>query len=560
MRFSNFPAGAKITITLGAILSIFACVAITCYFSLKSIDESDRSSIHTYKVLDHANSMLAAIVDQETGLRGYLVGGTNDFLEPYENGHTRFQQELAYLVTALDGNPEQQDRLRAINVAEEQWRTDFAERAIALMSNPATQEEARMIEASGQGKAVTDEIRAMHAAFVETETARLATRSSEREAAQSFAFNTILIGSIAILVASLAAGIVLLRNLARPVSMMGDVIRGLAVGDTEADVPFTDRNDEIGSIAKAVSAICDSNRGMADMASKIAAGDISANVDVRSDADTLGQALHDMVLRLRDVIHRANIAVGAVTDGSNGMKLTADVLNDGAAKQADSAQGASAAIEQMSANIRLSASNAKETESIAKQCSENAVKTGETVTSSVRAMTEIAEKINVVQEIARQTDLLALNAAVEAARAGEHGKGFAVVASEVRKLAERCQDAATQIVTLSTETVEVSNSAGEMLETLVPNIERTSQLVSDIANAMGEQDAAAAQIADAIRELDGVIQQNSSAAAESQDTASELARESEHLHEVIGYFRIGAAPAKAVDDEQFETSLHSAAA
>ena len=156
-------------------------------------------------------------------------------------------------------------------------------------------------------------------------------------------------------------------------------------------------------------------------------------------------------------------------------------------------------------------------------------------------MKEIASKISIIEEIARQTNLLALNAAIEAARAGEHGKGFAVVASEVRKLAERSQTAAGEINNLSASSVEVAERAGEMLERIVPDIQKTADLVQEINAASNEQRAGATQINQAIQQLDQIIQQNAAASEEMASTSEELLSQAEQMQSNIGFFKIDEA-------------------
>ncbi|PKR87157.1 methyl-accepting chemotaxis protein, partial [Pleomorphomonas diazotrophica] len=215
--------------------------------------------------------------------------------------------------------------------------------------------------------------------------------------------------------------------------------------------------------------------------------------------------------------------------------------------QASSAEEASSSMEEMASNIKQNADNAAQTEKIARQSAKDAETSGQAVTQAVAAMQTIAEKIGIVQEIARQTDLLALNAAVEAARAGEHGRGFAVVASEVRKLAERSQAAATEISQMSVDTVASAQQAGDMLNRLVPDIRKTAELVSEISAACREQDIGAAQINQAIQQLDKVTQQNAGASEEMSATSEELAAQAEELQASIAFFRVDspAAGAKA---------------
>lgn len=276
------------------------------------------------------------------------------------------------------------------------------------------------------------------------------------------------------------------------------------------------------------------------LANAVAAGDLNATASVKSNDEIkdLIDALNMMVGKLKDVIGEVNSATRNVASGSQELSAAAEQLSQGAVEQSSSTEEASSSVEQMAANIKQNADNSAQTEAIARQAAIDARTSGTAVGEAVKAMETIAEKILIVQEIARQTDLLALNAAVEAARAGEHGRGFAVVASEVRKLAERSQAAAQEIAGLSGDTVKAAQSAGEMLSKLVPDIQKTAELVAEISAASNEQNAGASQINAAIQQLDKVTQQNTSAAEEMSSTAEELSTQAEQLQTSISYFRV----------------------
>jgi methyl-accepting chemotaxis protein len=286
------------------------------------------------------------------------------------------------------------------------------------------------------------------------------------------------------------------------------------------------------------------------LARAVADGDLSQTVTISSN-DEIGdlmKSLGAMVERLRVIVSEALTAAQNVSAGSQELSASAEQLSQGATEQASSAEEASSSMEEMAANVKQNAENANQTEKIAAQSAKDAEASGAAVGRAVEAMQTIAEKIMIVQEIARQTDLLALNAAVEAARAGEHGKGFAVVASEVRKLAERSQAAAAEIGTLSAETVKAARDAGSMLSRLVPDIKKTAELVEEITSACREQDVGSSQINQAIQQLDKVGQQNASASEQVSSTSEELASQAEQLQSTISFFRIdhgqkaGAAP------------------
>jgi methyl-accepting chemotaxis protein len=295
--------------------------------------------------------------------------------------------------------------------------------------------------------------------------------------------------------------------------------------------------------------------------SELAGGDLTVDVG-EPGRDEMGMLLREvgqMAGKLRTAFGEVKEAARSVAEGSGQVAAGAENLADGAGKQAVAAEEASSSIEEMQASIRLSAQNAAETEQKARSAAEDARGTGEAVGRAVAAMKEIATKILVVEEIAYQTNLLALNAAIEAARAGESGRGFAVVASEVRKLAERSQAAAVQIGKLSTESTSVAEQAGARLARLVPDIEHTAELVSQISTAAHEQAAGVGQIEVAIRQLNDVVQQNASVSEEASATASELSRQAQWLQSAVAFFRTGdegkRPPAPVVPLERGERRL-----
>ncbi|MCQ1573941.1 methyl-accepting chemotaxis protein [Neorhizobium galegae] len=424
--------------------------------------------------------------------------------------------------------------------AERLFRIDDAIRS-AVRNGNADQ---ALILAKGDGRAIIDDIEKTIQARVEANKDLMEQADRDTDEQYQTTRNFIIgLTGIALVIAIIAALWIAL-GIGKGLRKIMDAVDAVAVGDLNQEIEIK-TNDEIKDLVNTLNVMTGNLRNTATIADQISNGDLTVSPKPLSDKDTLGLALQSMVERLRGVVADALAASNNVSSGSQELSASSEQLSQGATEQASSAEEASASMEQMAANIKQNADNAAQTEKIARQSSKDAEASGEAVSRAVGAMRTIAEKISIVQEIARQTDLLALNAAVEAARAGEHGKGFAVVASEVRKLAERSQAAAAEISALSGETVQVATDAGEMLNKLVPDIHRTAELVSEISAACREQDVGAAQINEAIQQLDKVTQQNAGASEEMSATSEELAAQAEELQASIAFFKVERANGKA---------------
>ena len=330
--------------------------------------------------------------------------------------------------------------------------------------------------------------------------------------------------------------------LGKCLTRMVDSLKGTAViaeqlsrGDLDVEVKILSDRDVLG---KSLDRMVQSLKSTAREAELIAAGDLTVEVELLSDKDKLGKSLKAMVEKLHQVIGDVQVAAEQVAGSSQELSSSSQVVSEGASEQAASVEEISSSMEELSSTVANTADNARQTANIADETAQSAERGGRAVIETVHAMQNIADKIEIIEEIARQTNMLALNAAIEAARAGEHGKGFAVVASAVRSLAEKSQSAAQDIKGIADASVETASHTGELIMQIVPQIRKTAGLVQEIDAASSEEARGIAENAKAIEQFDQVIQNNSAAAEQMSATSEELTAQSESLHDTISYFKV----------------------
>ena len=322
-------------------------------------------------------------------------------------------------------------------------------------------------------------------------------------------------------------------NIVKPLMVTADYVDKVSKGDMPPVITDVYKG-QYNQIKNNINVLIEATNSITANAKEVAQGNLMVELKKRCENDDLMESLAGMVDKLKEVVMEVQSAADNVATGAQEMSATAQNMSQGATEQAASAEEISSSMEQMASNIRQNTDNAMQTEKIAVKSSSDAKEGGRAVTETVSAMKEIATKISIIEEIARQTNLLALNAA----RAGEHGKGFAVVASEVRKLAERSQSAAGEISKLSTSSVAIAEQAGNMLNMMLPDIQKTAELVQEISASSKEQDTGAEQINKAIQQLDQVIQQNAGSAEEMASTTEELSSQAEQLKSTIAFFSL----------------------
>ena len=522
---NNLRISIKVSAVFVAICLVVAGSTGAIYNSLSVMNSTARMTVHTYEVLEQLSGLVSAMINQETGVRGYLVSGDAGFLAPYGAGQKQFQAAAAKVGSLTSDNATQQKRLDQVKAFASDWATNIAQREIALMKDPATQAKARELEASGAGKKAMDGLRAVVQEMDKEERSLLSVRAAAADAASGNATLSMLIGGLVTLLLSLVGAFGVAFAVTRPIQRITTEMGILAKGDTSVVVSGTEHKDEIGAMAQAVQVF----KTNAIEVERLKAEQIEAE---RRNAE---QRKQDMIRLADDFEGAVGQIIGTVSSASTQLEASATSLTGTAERSQQLATTVAGASEEASTNVQSVASATEEMASsvgeIGRQVQESARMAGDAV-GQARATTErvselskaaarIGDVVELINTIAGQTNLLALNATIEAARAGEAGRGFAVVASEVKALAEQTAKATGEIGQQISGIQAATNDSVGAIKEISSTIERLSEISSAIAAAVEEQGAATQEIARNVQQAAQGTQQVSSNITDVQRGATE---------------------------------------
>jgi len=551
---NNLSIRNKLSFAFAAVIAVLLGASGLIYGKVSSIQQATGWTSHTTKVLDAFAGMMASMVDQETGLRGYLVSGNEGFLAPLHHGRSSFKVSWNGAKQLTADNPRQQVRLDAIDALAKTWQLDVADKEIALMAKPETAAEARRIESGGAGKVAMDGIRNLVDEASATEASLMQARTASQTQAFSATYTIVVAGAVLSMLVAMVMGWLLSRLIACPIRTMTTAMSKLAAKDTTVVIPARGRTDEVGRMSDAVLVFKD-NMLRADRLAVEQERATFANAAVQKaamtkTADAFEEKVGGLVAMLSSGATELEATARAMSDTATRTNSQASTVASAAGDASVGMGTVASAAEQLSASIEEINRQVAQSSKIMGRAVVDARRTDTIVQALAEGADRIGRVVGLITNIAGHTNLLALNATIEAARAGDAGKGFAVVASEVKSLATQTakatEEIGAQIAQIQLSTKEAVGAIRGITET----IEEVSSIALCIAAAVEEQGAATAEIARNVQQtarsasnvtlnIDGVSQaatETGAAASQVLDAAADLSRQAEQLTSEVGSF------------------------
>ncbi|NTV77630.1 MAG: HAMP domain-containing protein, partial [Clostridiales bacterium] len=499
--YYNMKISAKLIIGFVLVALIAAIVGVVAIVNIQQMNElnSDMYERHT-STMDDVAIILADYQQERAIIRDMLI------LEDEELRQTKMES-----LTELDQQTDESMALFEAGIQSEEMRGYFESLEQAIVDFRTYRDNIIEMSENGQVEEATESLYSDGVAINEAMTTSgtnilnlKVQRSKESsdtitQLSQTATITMIVVIAVGVLI-SLALGIFISRIISRPINAMVIAANRLSEGDVAVNVT-ADTKDEVGMLAESFGRMIENIRAQVTVVERIAAGDLSIEVNVRSQVDLLNKKLAEMVTNNNEVLSNIKAASDQVAAGSRQVSDSSIALSQGATEQASSIEQLTASLEEISSQTKLNAQNANQANELAEVAKTNALKGNSQMKEMQKAMEEINESstniskiIKVIDEIAFQTNILALNAAVEAARAGQHGKGFAVVAEEVRNLAARSANAAKETTDMISGSIskvaagtKIADETAEALNKIVEDVAKAANLVGDIAIASNEQ-------------------------------------------------------------------------